>query len=221
MEQTLSKQEKAFLLLSCSFVVLLVVSNVIAGKIITIGGLFAPAAVICYSLTFAATDTLAEIFGKERTRFVVNVGFFVTILSALFIRLAILMPGAPFGLEQEVFEAVLGGNLRIVIASLIAYLISQHHDIWAFTFWKEKTKGRHLWIRNNLSTGVSQMLDTTIFITLAFSGTGAPVLSMITGQYLIKLLIGVCDTPIVYLMVHAVKQYAGLEARNVEEVDSH
>lgn len=218
MEQKISKQEKAFLLLSCIFVVLLVVSNVIAGKIIIIGGLFAPAAVICYSLTFAATDTLTELFGKERTRFVVNVGFFVTILSALFIRLAILMPSAPFGLEQDVFKAVLGGNLRIVIASLIAYLISQHHDIWAFTFWKEKTKGRHLWIRNNLSTGVSQMLDTTIFITLAFYGTGAPVLSMITGQYVIKLLIGMCDTPIVYLMVYAVKQYTGLAVRNVEEV---
>ncbi|MDW7649748.1 MAG: queuosine precursor transporter [Bacillota bacterium] len=207
MDQSLSRQEKAFLLLSCSFVVLLVTSNVIAGKIITIGGLFAPAAVLCYSLTFATTDTLAEIWGKDRTRFVVNVGFFVTVLSALFIRLAIITPAAPFWQEQEAFAFILGGNLRIVLASLTAYLISQHHDIWAFTFWKEKTGDRHLWLRNNLSTGVSQLLDTGIFITLAFYGTGTPLFSMVFGQYVIKVLIGLLDTPIVYLLVHLTKRF--------------
>ncbi|MDO9535058.1 MAG: VUT family protein [Bacillota bacterium] len=105
----LTKQEKAFLLLSCSFVILLVVSNIIAGKIVMIGGMFAPAAVICYSLTFALTDTMTELRGKERTKFVVNVGFVVTILSALFIRLAILMPAAPFWAHQEAFKLILGG----------------------------------------------------------------------------------------------------------------
>ena len=205
------------MLLACSFVVLLVTSNVIAGKIITVGGLFAPAAVICYSLTFAATDTLAEVWGKDRTRFVVNVGFLVTVFSAVFIRLAILMPAAPFWAGQEAFAAVLGGNLRIVIASLTAYVISQHHDIWAFMFWKKVTGGRHLWIRNNLSTAASQLLDTGIFITLAFYGTGTPLLSLFVGQYVVKVLIGVLDTPVVYLLVHLVKRYAGLADNQVQQ----
>ncbi|MBS4032805.1 MAG: queuosine precursor transporter [Clostridiales bacterium] len=207
----LTKQEKAFFLLGCSFAVLLVVSNVIAGKIISVGGLFAPAAVLCYSLTFAATDTMAELWGKERTKFVVNVGFFVAVLSAVLIRLAIAVAPAPFWENQGAFELILGSNLRIVVASLTAYLVSQHHDIWAFTFWKNKTGSRHLWLRNNLSTGVSQLLDTFLFITLAFYGTGAPVLSMIAGQYVIKLVIAVADTPLVYALVYMIKPHLKLD----------
>jgi uncharacterized integral membrane protein (TIGR00697 family) len=210
MHTHLTKQEKVFFLLGCSFAVLLVVSNVIAGKIMSVGGLFAPAAVLCYSLTFAATDTMTELWGKERTKFVVNVGFFVTVLSALFIRLAVAVAPAPFWENQGAFELILGSNLRIVLASLTAYLISQHHDIWAFTYWKNKTGGRHLWLRNNLSTGVSQLLDTFLFISLAFYGTGAPVVSMIAGQYVIKLFIAVADTPLVYALVYMIKSHLNL-----------
>lgn len=206
MDAKMSTQEKLFVLLAASFAVLLVVSNIIAGKIIMVGGVVAPAAVLCYSLTFAATDTIAELWGREKTRFVVNIGFVVTILSALFIRLAIAAPAAPFWDQQDMFAQVLGTNLRIVLASLTAYLISQHHDIWAFSFWKQKTGGRHLWLRNNLSTVVSQLLDTVIFIALAFYGTGVPLLSMIAGQYVFKLLIALLDTPIVYLLVYGAKK---------------
>ncbi|MCR3922471.1 MAG: queuosine precursor transporter [Firmicutes bacterium] len=214
MESTLTRQEKAFLLLSCCFAVLLVVSNIIAGKIIVVGGFFAPAAVVCYSLTFATTDTIAEVWGKERTRFVVKVGFMAVLLSALFIRLALILPAAPFWDGHEAFATVLGSNMRIVMASLIAYLISQYHDIWAFLFWKEKTGGRHLWVRNNLSTIVSQLLDTVIFISLAFYGTGIPLIPMIIGQYLIKSAIALCDTPIVYAMVFLTKKYGTQEQLN-------
>ncbi|HZK25681.1 MAG TPA: queuosine precursor transporter [Oscillospiraceae bacterium] len=214
MTSTLSRQAKVFLLLSCCFTVLLVVSNIIAGKIIIVGTLMAPAAVICYSLTFAITDTLAEIWGKERTQFVVNLGFLTVILSAVFIRLALVLPSAPLWHGQEVFAAVLGSNLRMVAASLTAYVISQYHDVWAFTFWKEKTNGRHLWLRNNLSTTVSQLLDTVVFITLAFYGTGVSLWSMIAGQYLVKVIIAFCDTPLVYALVYLIKKYAKFEELN-------
>ena len=206
MENNLGPRDKVFILLTACFAVLLVVSNVIAGKIMLVGGVVAPAAVLCYSLTFAVTDTIAEIWGKERTVFIVNVGFIVTVLSALFIRLAIAVPAAPFWEQQEAFSQILGSNLRIVLASVTAYLVSQHHDIWAFMFWKQKTGGRHLWLRNNLSTGVSQLLDTSIFIVLAFYGTGIPLLPMITGQYLLKLLITLLDTPLVYGLVYLIKR---------------
>jgi hypothetical protein len=205
-ENDLTRKEKYFLLLSCCFAVLLVISNVIAGKIIMVAGMFAPAAVICYSLSFTATDILAELWGKERTKFIVNVGFWVSVLSAVFIRIAIVLPAAPFWEYQDSFTQILGSNVRITVASLAAYLVSQHHDIWAFVFWKEKTGGRHLWLRNNLSTGVSQFIDTVIFISLAFYGTGTPLLSIIIGQYLVKLAIAVFDTPLVYAMVYAIKK---------------
>jgi len=178
-----------------------------------VAGLVGPAAVICYSLTFALTDTITELWGKERTKLIVKYGFIVSIISALFIRLAIIMPAAPFWTDQDAYRLILGSNLRIVAASLIAYLISQYHDIWAFVFWKNITKGKHLWLRNNLSTGASQLIDTVIFITLAFAGMGIPLLPIIFGQYIIKIVIALLDTPIVYFLVNLIKKKTNFQSK--------
>ncbi len=214
MEKSIKKEEKMFLILASSFISLLVISNVIAIKIISIGGLIGPAAVICYALTFVVTDTIAEIWGKERTKFIVILGFFASIISAVMIKMAILLPSASFWGGQKEYELILGNNLRIVIASMLAYIISQNHDIWAFHFWKNKTSGKYLWVRNNLSTSISQLLDTSIFIFVAFYGTGVPILSMIIGQYIIKLIIAILDTPLVYLLVNFIKKDIILKSKN-------
>lgn len=211
MKENFSRDQKLFLLLSCIFVTLLVVSNIIAGKVIMVGGLIGPAAVLCYAVTFAISDTLAEIWGKERTKFVISVGFLACVVSAIMIKLAIQMPSAPFWDNQNEYSLILGTNIRMVIASMLAYLTSQYHDIWAFHFWKEKTNGKYLWLRNNMSTLVSQLIDTVIFITVAFYGTGAPLLSLIIGQYTIKMIIAVFDTPLVYLMVGTINKSIGIK----------
>ncbi|RLG68080.1 MAG: VUT family protein, partial [Methanobacteriota archaeon] len=96
------------------------------------------------------------------------------------------------------FAEVLGPAPRIVAASMVAYLVSQHHDVFAFHFWKKKTGGKHLWIRNNASTVVSQLVDSVIFITLAFYGV-TPLLPLIFGQWVVKMFIAVMDTPFCYL----------------------
>jgi len=215
----MSKEEKLFLLLGGSFITLLVVSNIIASKVIAIGELIGPAAVLCYALTFAISDTIAEVWGKERTKYIVKLGFFAAVISALMIKLAIVMPSAPFWQGQKEYELILGSNIRMVIASMLAYLISQYHDVWAFHFWKSKTKGKHLWIRNNLSTATSQLIDTLIFIVIAFYGTGAPLLPMILGQYAIKLIIAAFDTPIVYLLVNTVRK--SLSAKKNESLSEY
>ncbi len=96
-----------------------------------------------------------------------------------------------------------GDGSRIVAASMVAYLISQLHDVWAFLFWRRVTAGKHLWLRNNLSTIVSQFLDSIIFITLAFAGTvaNAVLVNMIISQYLVKIILVLADTPFCYLAV--------------------
>ena len=106
--------------------------------------------------------------------------------------------------EQE-FAAILGSTTRIIIASMIAYLISQFHDVWLFHLLKKRFKHRHLWLRNNISTFLSQTLDTTIFIVIAFYGD-RPLLPLIGGQLVVKWLIAVTDTPFVYLLVGKIKQ---------------
>ncbi len=202
----MNKDTKTLITLTAVFISMLVISNIIATKTISLAGMVGPAAVICYSLTFAITDTLSEIWGKKTTQFIVMIGFFSVILSAIFIRLAIVMPGAPFWDKQKEFSLILGSNLRIVTASLLAYIVSQTHDLYTFHFLKEKTNGKHLWLRNNVSSIISQSLDTVIFIIVGFAGLGMPLWSMIWGQLVIKIIIAFLDTPLVYLLVNIIKK---------------
>ncbi|WP_425446919.1 queuosine precursor transporter [Dethiothermospora halolimnae] len=213
MEKGFTRENKVFLLLSCLFVTLLVVSNIIASKIMIIGGLMGPAAVLCYAFTFAISDTMAEVWGKEKTTYIVRLGFLASIVAAILIKVAIAMPASPFWKNQSEYSLILGSNIRMVIASMLAYLASQHHDIWAFHFWKGKTKGKYLWIRNNMSTLISQIIDTVIFILVAFYGLGMPLLTMIRDQYILKIIIAIGDTPLVYLFVYMVRRYIGDERR--------
>jgi len=200
-------EQKAFphyVVLMAVFVAALVTANVLAGKIISVGGLFVPAGVLAYSITFAATDTICEIWGRRQTQLLVNAGFLVLLLVWALIALAIAMPAAPFWNSQQAFQQVLGSTNRIIVASLIAYAISQTFDVWAFDGMKRMYAERHLWLRNNVSTLLSQTLDTCIFITIAFYGR-FPLLPLILGQLSVKYIIALLDTPVVYGLVYLVR----------------
>jgi uncharacterized integral membrane protein (TIGR00697 family) len=199
------KEDRAFILLISMFVGALVISSVLASKIITVLGLFVPAGVLAYCITFVVTDVVSEIWGKERANRVVFSGFITLLATFLLIRLALAWDAAPFWREQRAFSTVLGSTSRIIIASFIAYLTSQYHDVWSFHIWRKWTAERHLWLRNTASTVVSQFIDTVIFITIAFYGT-MPVFPLIKGQYFIKVLIAVLDTPFVYLVIILIRR---------------
>ncbi|MBN2069548.1 MAG: queuosine precursor transporter [Opitutales bacterium] len=203
----MKRNTRILLALTAAFIAALVVSNVIAIKTISLFGLVGPAGIIAYSFTFALTDTLAELFGRKTTQFVVNLGVACILFAGALIYLAVHAPGSPFWSNQNAYEAVLGNNLRIVIACLLAYYTSQTYDVWVFHLLKKLTKDKQLWLRNNLSTMGSQMLDTAIFVGIGFAGTGAPIVEMIIGQYICKLIIALFDTPFVYLLVYLLKDH--------------
>jgi hypothetical protein len=192
---------------------LTVIANIIAVKVIAVGeipliGLIVgPAGVIVYASTFLITDILTELYGKEYGKKAVVTGLAANIVAIISILIALRWTPAPFVSEEFLrsFESVLGFAPRIVVASIIAYAISQTHDVYAFHFWKRKTKDRFLWFRNNASTMVSQLIDTVIFITIAFYGVfpTSAILSMIAGQYILKLVIAAVDTPFMYVAVGA------------------
>ncbi len=204
-KSALDTGEKSFILLVGIFISGLTIASVLASKIISVFGLFVPAGVLAYSITFIATDVISEIWGKEKANWVVLVGFFALLVVLLLINIAIIFPSAPFWKNERAFNTILHGTSRIIIASFTAYLISQFHDVWAFHFWKNITRGRHLWLRNNLSTMVSQFLDTVVFITIAFYGI-QPVGELIFGQYIVKLGIALLDTPFIYLAVYSIRK---------------
>ena len=204
------------------FVASLTASNFLATKItlVDIGGLTlaAPAAVLAYAMTFAFTDIISEVYGRRVAGRVVLAGFIAQLLVVAYILFALQLPHAPFSpVSEEAYRSVVWGGSTIILASLIAYLLSQTHDVWAFHFWKEKTGGRWLWLRNNASTMVSQLIDTVVFITLAFyvlpslmGGQALPleaVIAIIKGQYLFKVLIALADTPLVYAGVAIARNY--------------
>ena len=203
------------------FTALIVIANVISSKIIFVGeigsvNLIGPAGVIVYASTFLITDIIGEIYGKEYSKKAVITGFFANIIAVVAILIAINWTPAPF-LSNEFlnsFNKILGFAPIIVLASMIAYLISQTHDVYAFHFWKRKTKGKHLWLRNNASTIVSQAIDTAVFITIAFYGLVANevLLSMIFGQYVLKVFIALFDTPFIYIATLTWRWKASLDS---------
>ncbi len=195
----------AFILLVSLFSGSLVIASVISSKIISIGGIVLPAGILAYCITFVASDVISEIWGKEKARQAVFGGFAALVVCLGLIHLALVWPAALFWENHAAYDSVLGAAPRIIMASLIAYLVSQNHDVWAFHFWKKVFRGRHLWIRNNLSTASSQVIDSIIFITIAFYGL-MPIIPLIAGQVLVKVIIAFMDTPIVYFLVWLIRR---------------
>lgn len=193
-----------YVLLAALFAGSLVTANLIATKIVTVWGLFVPAGVLAYSITFAVTDVICEVWGRRATQAVVHAGFIVLVASWALVALAIRLPAAPFWQAQEAYAGVLGQANRIIFASLVAYAVSQSLDVWGFQRLKELTRGRALWLRNNLATAASQTVDSALFVFIAFYGQ-APVLHLIAGQLAVKYVIALVDTPVVYAGVWLVR----------------
>lgn len=198
----------ALVSLSMAFATLLIVANIIAVKLINIGPWVVPVAVIAYPFTFLITDTIAELYGRRVATRVVWFGFVMNLLMVAVVYVGKITPAASFWEGQDAYNTILGSVPRIVLASMLAYLVSQHHDVFAFHLWKKLTKGKWLWLRNNASTMVSQGIDTLIFISVAFVGIVPTnvLLSMIAAQYVIKLCIAVVDTPLCYALVWFIRR---------------
>jgi len=188
------------LLIQSLFIAALVVSNVVAGKVLNIFGFIVPGAFLLYAITFLMTDLTSELWGKKEAIKLVQTGFICSLFAAGMIYLTQLMPSPPFAQAQaDAYKVLLGMNFRLVMASMIAYYLSQSWDVWFFHKLGSFTKGKHKWLRNNASTMTSQLIDTSIFITIAFAGIVPDLWWMIISQYVLKLIIAAVDTPFFYL----------------------
>lgn len=188
------------------FVTALVLANVIGSKITTIFGVVTSVGIFAYPITFLITDAVEEVRGKKVSAVFIYTGFVALLVAIVLVWIGIKMPPASFYANNEAYTTVFGNSIRIIIASMVAFLISQTHDIWAFNFWKQKTHGRFLWLRNNLSTVASQFIDTTLFTFIAFyqmtpAFTVARVFQMIIPYWILKVSFALLDTPFVYILV--------------------
>ncbi len=169
--------------------------------------------IIAVPVMFLVTDVVEEVLGKEKAKNMVNAGVLAMLFLLLITIVSVWLPADPTRqyFSQENYASIFSVSIRMFIASILAFVLAQYHDIWAFNFWKEKTKGKHLWFRNNASTVVSQLLDSTIFMFVAFYGltpkfTVAYIIGLIIPYWIFKILFAILDTPFVYLGVKWLKK---------------
>jgi len=175
------------------------IANITAVKPIVLAfGLVVPAGVFVYALTFTLLDLINERMGKRGARRVIGTAFCTNLFLAAYAQLTVWWPAPAFFDGQAAVVRVLGATPRIVGASLIAYIVSSLIDAEVFAWWRARVGG-HRWMRvltsNTLSTGV----DSVIFVTLAFADV-LPVLPLIVGQYVVKMVVTVVSLPLIYLI---------------------
>lgn len=202
-----------FVTLACAFVACLLISNIIAGKLIEVFGFVLPAAVILFPVTYIFGDVLTEVYGFERTRLVIWVGFAANALMSAVFLITIALPHPSFWKQQNEYATVLGFTPRVVLASLIAYAVGEFSNSIVMSKLKLVSRGRRLWLRTIGSTLVGQGIDTLIFISIAFAGVAPQriLFEMMAVQFLWKVGYEAAFTPLTYLVVNWAKRREGLD----------
>lgn len=237
------RRERVFLVLAGFFLCAMTLLNVIGiTRFVQIGPMSLAVGVLAYPLTFLCTDLISELYGRKRANFLVTVGLVLNIFIILIMSLANYLPDSttqppwqvielansislPNGevVEQsvELFSLIYACTAGAVAASMLAYIIAQYIDVYLFHKIKQMTNGKHLWLRNNGSTMVSQLVDSATVITVTF---GAAILAgdmglkaffvLLLSNYFFKLIAALMDTPIIYLLVNRLRSYLQIESNN-------
>ena len=218
--QLKNQAQLIYLVLAALFIASLVTSNLIFQKFfywepfnlyrfeISVG-------ILPYPITFLITDILSEIYGKKKANQVVIAGIFASFFSMLIILVANYVPAIDNSpVTNKTFNTVFGLSPLAVLASMLAYLFAQFVDIRIFHFWKDFTKGKHLWLRNNFSTFLSQFIDTftVLFLLCSFKVLPWNIFgSLLVSGFLFKIIIAALDTPILYAIVYWFRQKFNLK----------
>jgi len=184
------------------FVAFVLFANISASKVaefdLGFKTFYAPAAVIIFSVTFLLTDIVNEKFGCKETQRMIFIAFASQVALALFSWLAVSLTPAPFWSGQESFALIFGQVPRLIIASWVAFLVSENLDAYLFAYIRKFTHGRHIWMRNAFSSLPSMAVDSILFVSIAFYGL-QPIGQLILGLIATKWLVGIIDVPFMYL----------------------
>lgn len=206
---------KIYLILGGLFIASLVVSNLIFQKFFywDFFGIYTfeiSVGILPYPITFLITDIISEIYGKKKANNVVTAGIFASFFSLLIVSVADAVPATDWSpINDTTFTAVFGATAIAVFASMMAYLLAQYIDIQLFHFWKKLTKGKHLWLRNNFSTFLSQFADTAAVLVLlcSFGKIDWSLFSaLLISGFLFKVIVAALDTPLLYGCVYILRK---------------
>lgn len=235
----MTRADATYTVLAASFAVVLVLTNIVGTKLFVLfpgggpswlnGGepVTLTSGIITYPLTFWLTDIVSELWGRRRADLMVMLGFGMSLLMLGILHVAVLLPASPFWTipdlgfatadeMQGAFVAVFQNPKLLLFSSMLAYLTAQLFDVRLYHFWWRVTKGRHMWIRNNGSTMISQLVDTAIvngiFLRWGFGMEWDAVLQVIVAVYLCKVALAIADTPLLYLGRAVLRRFLGLSA---------
>ncbi|MDO9040510.1 MAG: queuosine precursor transporter [Bacteroidota bacterium] len=202
-----------FMFAGILFATCLLISNILATKIMMIGPWAAPAGVLIFPIAYILNDVITEVWGFKKARLIIWTGFAVNILAVLFFSMGIVIPGAPFWQNQEAFSTVLGNTPRIVVASLSAYLIGSFLNAMIMSRMKVATKGKGFSGRAIASTLVGESADSIIFISIAFAGVFpfGVLITMIFTQAMLKTVYEILILPVTIWVVGFVKRVEGVD----------
>ncbi len=202
-----------FVAIAAIFVTCLITANITAVKLVSLGGIILPAAVVIFPISYIFGDVLTEVYGYRQARLVIWLGFACNLLAVVAIWLGEILPPASFWNGQSAYVQILGYTPRLLMASFIAYLVGEFANSFVLAKMKIFTKGQWLWTRTIGSTLVGEGLDSLFFITIAFLGT-IPLnglFSAVVAQWLFKSLYEVVATPLTYAVVNFLKRREGVD----------
>ncbi|MBM1106052.1 queuosine precursor transporter [Aurantibacter crassamenti] len=217
---------RIYLYLGALFITSLVVSNLIFQKffywnpfgdveVFGVSLFEISVGVLPYPITFLITDLISEIYGKKKANEIVTAGIFASFFSMGIILVADVAPAIESSpLSNEIFSQVFSLSPLAVLASMLAYLAAQYIDIAIYHFWKKLTKGKHLWLRNNFSTFLSQFIDTFVVVGLLCIFKVLPwhlFFGLVVSGFLFKIFIAFLDTPLLYFFVYLMRKRFGLK----------
>ncbi|MCL2521684.1 MAG: queuosine precursor transporter [Erysipelotrichales bacterium] len=208
----IKKTERNLMLLSIVFIVSLIIANVTAPKlmdlpfrIFTEYRATVSVAIFMYAMTFLVADIVGEIWDKKTAQRLILYGFFAQVFASILILIGFVIPASEaFAHRQDAYRELLGMNWLIVTGSLTAYLVSKWTDVHIFFYIRAKTNTKHKWLRNNVSTILSQFIDTVIFSVIGFGlsnivGFNIVLLDIIVASFLVKVIVTITETPFFYL----------------------
>lgn len=210
---------KLFVIICVAYVTCLLLSNLIAGKMMSVGGITLPAAVILFPITYIFSDIFTEVYGFKNSRMIIWLGFACSAFAVGIYMVTIALPHPDFWTNQEAFKTVLGTTPRVFAASLIGYLFGEFSNSIILSKLKVKMSGKKLWVRTISSTIVGEAFDTVIFIGVSFWGTmeNNVLLQMMLFQYLWKVCYEVILTPATYAIVKWLKQKENIDVFDTNE----
>lgn len=208
-----TKRDLVYIILAGIFIANAVVAELTGGKLIQIGPFIMSIGIIPWPVVFITTDLINEHFGRDGVKKLsfITAGLITYCLLILFIAIQIPAAKGISTVSDEQFKAVFGQGIWIMIASIIAFLISQLIDVSIFWFLRNKTGKKMIWLRSTGSTVISQLFDSFIVSGIAFWMTGkittAEYINMATTGYTFKLIIAICLTPMIYLGHYIIEKY--------------